>query len=131
MLFYLRDNRPAIELKEDRQFLELDSQGEFTGTKTNTLKELNDSIAPIKSRSFTLLSYNTLCQHYATPKMYKYTTKHDLMWSHRLEVLKQQIESYQTDIICLQEVEAKTYEDVWEPLLASKGYKGIFCQRKS
>lgn len=126
LLFYLRDNRPAIELKEDRQFLELDSQGEFTGTKTNTLKELNDSIAPIKSRSFTLLSYNTLCQHYATPKMYKYTTKHDLMWSHRLEVLKQQIESYQTDIICLQEVEAKTYEDVWEPLLASKGYKGIF-----
>ncbi|XBW34997.1 hypothetical protein QEN19_000562 [Hanseniaspora menglaensis] len=126
LIFYLRDNRPEIPLTKKREFLELDADGEITENTAANLQELKSLNPKLKNNTFTLLSYNTLCQHYATPKMYRYTTKYDLTWSHRLELLKNQIQEYQTDIICLQEVEAKTYEDVWEPLLSSKGYKGIF-----
>ncbi|KAL6929807.1 hypothetical protein ACO0SA_001211 [Hanseniaspora valbyensis] len=126
LIFYLRDHRPLIPLKKKREFLELDSHGEVTGNTASDIQELTALNPKLKNNTFTLLSYNTLCQHYATPKMYRYTTKYDLTWTHRLELLKAQIEEYQADVLCLQEVEAKTYEDVWEPMMTNKGYKGIF-----
>ncbi|KAI5963654.1 CCR4 [Candida pseudojiufengensis] len=81
------------------------------------------------SDSFTVLSYNTLCQHYATPRMYKYTPSWALQWDYRRAALEKEILNYSTDVICMQEVETKTYQDFWAPLLAQRGYKGLFYNK--
>ena len=131
LIFYLRDNRPEIPLLNDRKFIEISKDGE----PIHESNSLDDSDQYWKSsnkdpdltkKSFTVLQYNTLCQHYATPKMYRYTPSWALAWEYRKNKLKDQILSYSCDIICLQEVEAKTYEEYWSPLLQKKGYTGVF-----
>lgn len=126
LIFYLRDNRPEVPLPIDRRFIEIDTDGE-PKQEFDSLQIANESLEPdLDKRSFTILTYNTLCQHYATPKMYRYTPSWALSWDYRREKLKEQILGYKCDVICLQEVEAKTYEDFWLPLLEKNGYSGIF-----
>lgn len=126
LIFYLRDNAPTIPLSEDRKFIEISADGEPI-QQFSCLQDSNKNLSrEVLKRSFTVLSYNTLCQHYATPKMYRYTPSWALNWDYRRTQLKEQILNYETDIICLQEVEAKTYDEFWEPLLEQQGYSGIF-----
>ncbi|KAH3902885.1 related to Glucose-repressible alcohol dehydrogenase transcriptional effector [Saccharomycodes ludwigii] len=125
LIFYLRDNAPEVELKQDRKFIEINTDGEPTSNVYNSVNEAIEQL-PLKRTSFTLLSYNTLCQHYATPKMYRFTPSWALNWDYRREKLKEQIMSYKTDIICLQEVESKTFDDFWSPLMEREGYSCIF-----
>lgn len=126
LVFYLRDNRPEIPLTKDREFIEINTDGEVSEVYDSlhaSSEHLNKDVA---KRSFTVMSYNMLCQHYATPKMYRYTPSWALSWDYRRQKLTEQIMSYLTDIICLQEVEAKTYEEYWAPLMLRQGYSGIF-----
>ncbi|SMN21484.1 similar to Saccharomyces cerevisiae YAL021C CCR4 Component of the CCR4-NOT transcriptional complex, which is involved in regulation of gene expression [Maudiozyma saulgeensis] len=126
LIFYLRDNRPEVPLLHDREFIEINTDGE-PQAKFETLKEANSVLdSELSKKSFTILSYNTLCQHYATPKMYRYTQSWALSWDYRREKLKQQILSYDCDVLSLQEVEAQTYEEYWVPILEKHGYSGNF-----
>ncbi|CCK70223.1 CCR4-NOT core exoribonuclease subunit CCR4 KNAG_0D04840 [Huiozyma naganishii CBS 8797] len=126
LIFYLRDNRPEIPLVHDRPFVELDIDGE-PKHEYESLQESSQGVDhELTKKSFTVLSYNTLCQHYATPKMYRYTPSWALSWEYRRAKLRDQILSYSCDIMCLQEVEARTFEDFWLPLLEKHGYSGSF-----
>ncbi|SCU84763.1 LANO_0C02322g1_1 [Lachancea nothofagi CBS 11611] len=126
LIFYLRDNAPEIPLPSDRKFIEINVDGEPT-QEFNSLQESESHLnRETLKKSFTLLSYNTLCQHYATPKMYRFTPSWALSWDYRREKLKEQILGYNTDVICLQEVECRTYEEFWAPLLREHGYAGVF-----
>ena len=131
LIFYLRDNRPEIPLLNARKFIEISKDGEPIH-ESNSLDESeqfwksSNKDPDLAKKSFTVLQYNTLCQHYATPKMYRYTPSWALAWEYRKNKLKDQILSYNCDIICLQEVEAKTYEEYWSPLLQKTGYTGLF-----
>ncbi|KAL3240292.1 CCR4-NOT core exoribonuclease subunit CCR4 [Nakaseomyces bracarensis] len=126
LIFYLRDNRPEVPYPKDRRFIEINTDGE-PQEEYESLEATEQHINPeLQKKSFTLLSYNTLCQHYATPKMYRYTPSWALSWEYRREKLKEQILKFNVDILCLQEVEAKTFEDFWQPLLEKHGYTGIF-----
>lgn len=126
LIFYLRDNAPEVPLLQDRKFIDVNTDGEPT-EEFNSLQESTQHLSKeTLKRSFTLLSYNTLCQHYATPKMYRYTPSWALSWDYRRDKLKEQIISYQADVVCLQEVECKTFEDFWAPFLQKHGYTGVF-----
>lgn len=125
LLFYLRDNAPEVKLVNQRQIVEIDADGEMTGNEYPSLTEAVQN-QPLGPNSFSLVTYNTLCQHYATPKMYRYTPSWALSWSYRRDKLQKEILGFNTDIICLQEVETKTYEDFWLPLLSKQGYAGVF-----
>ncbi|SCU90945.1 LADA_0F07228g1_1 [Lachancea dasiensis] len=126
LIFYLRDNAPEVPLPQERKFIEINVDGEPTDA-FNSLKESEQHLnRETLKKSFTVLSYNTLCQHYATPKMYRFTPSWALSWDFRREKLQEQILNYNTDIICLQEVESKTYEEFWAPLLREHGYTGMF-----
>ncbi|CAG59995.1 uncharacterized protein GVI51_H05995 [Nakaseomyces glabratus] len=126
LIFYLRDNRPEVPYPHDRKFIEINADGE-PEKEYDTVQEAERNLSSdMQKKSFTMLSYNTLCQHYATPKMYRYTPSWALSWDYRREKLKEQILNFNTDIICLQEVEAKTFEDFWQPLLEKHGYTGLF-----
>lgn len=126
LIFYLRDNAPEIPLPELRQFIEVNADGESVQS-FKTLEEATSHLnEDVLKKSFTLLSYNMLCQHYATPKMYRFVPSWALSWEYRREKLRDEVLSYQTDVICLQEVESKTYEEFWLPLLEKQGYSGVF-----
>ncbi|SCU96447.1 LAMI_0F06590g1_1 [Lachancea mirantina] len=126
LIFYLRDNAPEIPLPKDRQFLDINADGEVAKEYLSVSDSDSHQSRELLKKSFTLLSYNTLCQHYATPKMYRFTPSWALSWEYRREKLKNEILSYQTDVVCLQEVESKTFAEFWSPLMTEKGYSSIF-----
>ena len=122
----LRDVRPPILTPKPRQWLLLEDDGEIIDPATNPEAYANETESP---DSFTLMSYNTLCQHYAPSKMYKYTPSWALDWEYRRNRLKEEILNYGSDIICMQEVETRTYNEFWVPLMEEKGYKGLFFNK--
>ena len=126
LIFYLRDNRPEVPLVRDRQFIEVTADGEPESACESVQESTSALTGDLGRRSFTIMSYNTLCQHYATPKMYRYTPAWALSWDYRRERLKQQILAYDCDVLALQEVEAQTYDDFWVPVLEQHGYTGSF-----
>ena len=52
--------------------------------------------------TFSILSYNILCEHMATPQMYGYTPSWALSWDYRKELILQEVLNYSSDIVCLQ-----------------------------
>lgn len=106
LVIKLRDNAPVGEPPKPRKWIQLEDQ------KT--------------SGGFSLLSYNTLCDRYASPQLYGYTPSWALSWEYRSKLLLEEIAAHETDIICLQEVNTVACEQVWQPFLTPKGYKYVF-----
>ncbi|CAN6670196.1 Ccr4p-Not complex 3'-5'-exoribonuclease subunit Ccr4 [Trichomonascus vanleenenianus] len=98
-------------------------QGGAINTDDTVLPEAIDHKDPNK---FTLMSYNTLCDKYATAAMYGYTPSWALGWKYRSELLKTEILSFEADIVCLQEVDGNSYEQFWTPMMAERGYQSVF-----
>ena len=119
----IRDQKSTTTSPEPRHWLQVEDDGEVVDTKEPYKHEQSSGNA------FTLMSYNTLCQHYATPKMYKFTPSWALQWEYRRELLEKEVLNYSTDVICMQEVETRTYMEFWAPLLAQKGYRGLFFSK--
>lgn len=126
LIFYLRDNAPEIPYAKDRKFIEISADGEPTNEYESLQENTNHMNNTLLKNSFTLLSYNTLCHHYATPKMYRFTPSWALSWDYRREKLKEQLLDFDTDVICLQEVETLTYEEYWVPLMEKYNYSCLF-----
>eukprot|EP00834_Sanchytrium_tribonematis_P003722 NODE_154_length_15322_cov_0.584510.p2 type:complete len:478 gc:universal NODE_154_length_15322_cov_0.584510:12770-14203(+) len=81
---------------------------------------------------FTILSYNILAQKYARPKLYGYTPNWALDWNHRSANIIAEVESYDPDIICFQEIEEGDYESFFGPRLLTlpgRMYRGMFFQK--
>ncbi|GMF00311.1 unnamed protein product [[Candida] boidinii] len=127
LVIHLRDNCLKLDNPKQRLWIKIsDEDGEpVIDDEIESRKDIS-KLSSIEDSSFTLMSYNTLCHHYATPKMYKYTPSWALNWNYRKEKLTEEILSYKTNIICLQEVETRTYEEYWVPLMEKLNYKGIF-----
>lgn len=51
---------------------------------------------------FRVLSYNVLAELYATRQLYPYCPMWVLSWNFRKELLKNELHSYNADILCLQ-----------------------------
>ncbi|CAI5756879.1 unnamed protein product [Candida verbasci] len=119
----LRDQKVSTILPKPRPWLILEDDGELVDSNETFRPETESS------EEFTILSYNTLCQHYATAKMYKFTPSWALDWEYRRNALEKEILSYNTEIICMQEVETKTFYEFWTPLLSQHSYKGLFFNK--
>lgn len=72
------------------------------------------------------LSYNILCDKYATASQYGYTPSTVLAWSYRKEVIIGEVRDNNTDIVCLQEVDQENYEGFFRRELAYNDYRGVF-----
>jgi CCR4-NOT transcription complex subunit 6 len=86
---------------------------------------LDDTPSP-GQETFTALSYNTLCDKYATQTQYGYTPSGALSWDHRKEVILAELRERNADIVCLQEIDLDSYNDYFRPALAHNDYKGVF-----
>lgn len=92
-----------------------------TTTASTTTNNIN-----LSEEDFTIMSYNTLCDKYATPQMYGYTPSWALGWKYRSELLKEEIVSHSATIICLQEIDRNSFDSFWTPELNERGYKGAY-----
>lgn len=124
-----RDMEPSYPEPKPRQWLLLEDDGEVIDPVADPEKYAEDYLNKERSDSLTLMSYNILCQHYATPKMYKYTPTWALDWNYRKLLLKEEIMHYNTDVICLQEVETQTFHDFWTPIMNEAGFQGYFFSK--
>ena len=76
--------------------------------------------------TLSILSYNILCDKYATRAHYGYTPSRALMWDNRKERILHEISFHDADIICLQEVDRESFQTYFYDHLGEKGYKGFF-----
>ena len=73
-----------------------------------------------------VLTYNILCDRYATSSQYGYVPSVALSWDYRKELIMQEIRAQNADIVCLQEVDADNYSEYFRVQLAYDDYKGVF-----
>ncbi|KAI8910995.1 Endonuclease/exonuclease/phosphatase [Gorgonomyces haynaldii] len=108
---YLRDSCPMPQPPMDREWIVLEEESPNTNP----------------ADTLTVMSYNTLCEKYATPQTYAYTPSWALQWDYRKDLMIQEILNYNADVVCLQEVENGQYEDFFLPQLSQlSGYDGVF-----
>ncbi|KAL4571619.1 hypothetical protein LXL04_018382 [Taraxacum kok-saghyz] len=83
------------------------------------------------SGTFTVLSYNILCDSYATSDIYGYCPSWALSWPYRRQNLLREIVGYLADIVCLQEVQSDHFEEFFAPELDKHGYQALFKKKTS
>lgn len=79
-----------------------------------------------RGKTFRVLTYNCLAEIYASVQQYPYCPSWALAWTYRKQNLLREIESYDADIICLQEVQADHFEDFFGPQMAQTGFECLF-----
>ena len=126
LIAYLRDLKPARGPPPPRPWFLLEDDGELVDPTEKPEAYANDLNDTNSGECFTIMTYNTLCQHYATPIVCKFTPSWALDWGYRRAALQEEVLKHKSDVICMQEVETRTYYEFWVPLLHGLGYKGIF-----
>ena len=76
--------------------------------------------------TFSVMSYNTLCDKYATQTQYGYTPQYVLAWENRRSIILQELLGRDADVLCLQEIDTESYHDFFRPSLARQDYRGVF-----
>lgn len=75
------------------------------------------------------LSYNILCERYATPQQYGYVPDRVLSWAFRKVQVLNEVKEQNADIICFQELDKANYDDFFRGKLAELGFKGYYAQK--
>lgn len=75
-----------------------------------------------------VMSYNILAEIYATKEHFqeRQCPSWALAWTFRKRRLISEMSKYDSDILCLQEVQADHYEDHFQPYFSRKGYESCF-----
>ncbi|KAL9605824.1 MAG: hypothetical protein Q9179_001010 [Wetmoreana sp. 5 TL-2023] len=81
------------------------------------------------SETLSVLSYNILCDKYATPSQYGYTPSEVLSWNYRKDIILGEIKEHDADIVCLQEVDQERYNEFFRRELAYQDYRGVFSPK--
>lgn len=115
LISHLRDNCPIPSPPPERLWKSLISPQEREALATDPATE-----------TLSALCYNILCEKYATERLYGYTPSWALNWNYRKELILTEIMNYDTDFLCLQEVDSAQYEDYFMKHLQGQGYEGIF-----
>ncbi|TFK67381.1 hypothetical protein BDN72DRAFT_770732 [Pluteus cervinus] len=80
----------------------------------------------LNSETISVISYNILCPKYATEKLYGYTPQWALAWEYRKELILTEVMNYDSEFICLQEVDIAQYEDYFTKHLSAQDYEGVY-----
>ena len=81
---------------------------------------------PPSPESLSVMSYNILCDKYATISQYGYTPAKVLAWENRRDLILEEILNGDADVLCLQEVDRGSFQEFFQFRLASSDYKGVF-----
>ncbi|KAK4157534.1 Endonuclease/exonuclease/phosphatase [Chaetomidium leptoderma] len=76
-----------------------------------------------------ILTWNILCDKFATSSLYGYTPPTALSWDYRKQRIIQELHERDADILCLQEIATDVFREFFSPELAQGGYKGVHWPR--
>ncbi|KAJ2009583.1 RNA exonuclease ngl2 [Coemansia thaxteri] len=84
-------------------------------------------------RTFTVMSYNILCQKLIRRSLFPYASSKSLKWKSRKEKLLKEISHWKADILCLQEVGIEHWHQIYAPHFRQAGYDSrmFFSMQKS
>ncbi|KAF5385920.1 hypothetical protein D9615_002602 [Tricholomella constricta] len=114
LISYLRDSCPVPTPPPARIWKDLLSPAEQEALQADPHAE-----------TFSVLSYNILCEKYATERLYGYTPAWALTWDYRKELILTEAMNYDADFLCLQEVDIAAYEDYFLKHLKAQDYEGV------
>ena len=81
-----------------------------------------------------MVSYNILADAYASTKfareqLYAYCRAEALSVEYRKQLVAWELGQYHADVLCLQEVSRHVFESYLEPVLAARGYHGVYANK--
>lgn len=113
LVTYLRESMPEPNPPHEREWHDLEGS-------VNTSD---------KDDTFKALTYNILCERYATPQLYGYVAERVLSWSYRRSLILDEIRELNADIVCLQELDKQSHDEYFRSALSVQGYKGYYAQK--
>lgn len=90
---------------------------------------IQEDVSPSLER-VKVMSWNVLCEKFATTSQYGYTPSHALDWAYRREQILQEIMMRDADILTLQEIAMGAFKEYFEPKLLDYGYKGVYWPKQ-
>ncbi|KAG6820282.1 hypothetical protein H0H93_002894 [Arthromyces matolae] len=114
LISYLRDSCPVPAPPPERVWKNLLSPAEEEAMRADPYTE-----------TISVLSYNILCEKYATERLYGYTPAWALTWDYRKELVLTELMNHDSDFLCLQEVDGAAYEDYFSKHLKANDYDGF------
>jgi CCR4-NOT transcription complex subunit 6 len=115
LISYLRDTGPVPAPPPERAWKYILSPVEQEAL-------MNDP----NSETITVLSYNILCEKYATERLYGYTPAWALLWDYRKELILNELLGSEADFLCIQEMDVGQYEEYFSQHLSSRDYTGVY-----
>ncbi|CAG5021619.1 unnamed protein product [Parnassius apollo] len=88
----------------------------------------------LKDSSFRCISYNILADLYCDSDftrtvLHPYCPPYALQIDYRKQLILKELQGYNADIICLQEVDSKVFNNSLQPFLGSEGFSGLFYKK--
>ena len=80
----------------------------------------------LAGETLSVVSYNILCDKYATSAQYGYTPSRALAWEYRSNLILREIQDHDADFVCLQEVDMESYNELFRKQLVHNDYQGVF-----
>ena len=81
-------------------------------------------------RQASLVTWNLLAPTYATQTKFPWASKQALSWSHRRQLIVQQLAAIDADVVCLQEVEVAQWDELYAQL-HGLGYDGVLQETRN
>ncbi|XP_062522070.1 protein angel homolog 2-like [Corticium candelabrum] len=81
--------------------------------------------------SLTLATYNVLSDQQVrlNSQLYRHLPEHILSWRYRSQLIVQEVAFFNSDVLCLQEVDERHYHHYFAPMLNGYGYTGWYEKR--
>ncbi|XP_006457329.1 hypothetical protein AGABI2DRAFT_79322 [Agaricus bisporus var. bisporus H97] len=117
LISYLRDTGPVPAPPPERTWKYLLSQVEQQALMSDP-----------NSENISVLSYNILCEKYATERLYGYTPAWALLWDYRKELILNELLASDADFLCVQEMDVAQYEEYFSKHL-SRDYTGVYSPK--
>nr|XP_037283961.1 2',5'-phosphodiesterase 12-like [Rhipicephalus microplus] len=111
----------------------------FGGYYTKKCSRMAEGVACFYRLSkfrFRCISYNLLADVYADTKftrseLFPYCAAHALDLSYRKQLLVKELLGYKGDLVCLQEVDRRVFQQDLEPILGDHGFGGYYTEKCS
>ncbi|KAK5091873.1 Glucose-repressible alcohol dehydrogenase transcriptional effector [Exophiala xenobiotica] len=79
--------------------------------------------------TFSAVTYNILCERYASKQKYGYVPERYLNWPSRRQLILDELRALDADVVCLQELDRNSYDEFFRKELSILGYKGYYAQK--
>uniref|UniRef100_A0A8C5QDJ8 Endonuclease/exonuclease/phosphatase domain-containing protein n=1 Tax=Leptobrachium leishanense TaxID=445787 RepID=A0A8C5QDJ8_9ANUR len=92
----------------------------------NDLDTSNNELFDFSVMSYNILSQDLIDQH---PHLYSHCAPFNLTWDYRWQIILQELQHWDADVLCLQEIQEAHYKEQMLPSLSAMGYSCHYKRR--